>query len=197
MDSGLVAIGCSWGGLSAIRRLLGRFSSDFKPAIVIAQHRGVDSSARLLLELLRPSSALPVSEAEDKAPVAGGNVYVAPADYHLLVETDGFALSLEQRVQYSRPSIDVLFESVADVYGEQAVGVVLTGANADGAAGIRAIKHHGGTTLAQDPSTAERAEMPAAAIATGMVDTVATLEAIADHLMEICRPPVQSGGAHA
>lgn len=197
MECTLVAVGCSWGGLGAMRRLLGRLTPDFAPAIVLAQHRGVGSPGSLLVDLLRRSSPLPVSEAEDKAPISGGHVYVAPADYHLLVEPDGFALSIDARVQYSRPSIDVLFESAADVFGSRAVGVILTGANADGAAGIQAVKRRGGTTLAQDPATAERATMPRAAIATGMVDTVDSLEGIGDRLVELCsltlppsRPPL-------
>ncbi len=116
---------------------------------------------------------MPVEEAEDKLEIGPGRVYLAPPDYHLLVEPDGFALSVDERVQSSRPSIDV-----------RALAVVLTGANADGAAGVVAIKQRGGTTFAQDPASAERPEMPAAAIASGAVDHVLSLAGIANALRQ-------------
>jgi two-component system chemotaxis response regulator CheB len=105
-----------------------------------------------------------VCDVEDKAPIVGGNIYVAPADYHLLVDHGQFSLSTEEAVLFSRPSIDVTFTSVADAYGPRAVGVVLTGANADGAQGLRRIFDRGGLAFVQRPETAESATMPAAAI---------------------------------
>ncbi|MEA2436192.1 MAG: two-component system, chemotaxis family, protein-glutamate methylesterase/glutaminase, partial [Thermoleophilaceae bacterium] len=112
-------------------------------------------------------------------------VYNAPADYHLLVEPEGFALSTDEMVQHSRPSIDVLFDSAADVYADRLVGVILTGANADGAYGLRRVKRRGGVTIVQDPDTAEKRAMPEAAIATGAADHVVPLDAIAPKLAEL------------
>jgi two-component system chemotaxis response regulator CheB len=126
-----------------------------------------------------------VSEAADKEAIEEGHVYVAPADYHLLVEPDGFALSTEGMVQHSRPSIDVLFDSAADTYGSELAAVVLTGANADGAYGLERVKRRGGVTIVQDPETAEKRSMPDAAIATGAADHVVPLEGIAAKLTEI------------
>ena len=120
-----------------------------------------------------------MTEAEDKEIIEAGHLYVAPADYHLLVEPGRFALSIDAPVHHSRPSIDVLFESAADAYGDRAAAVVLSGANEDGCRGLRHLKRRGGLTLVQDPSTAVRTEMPDAAIATGAVDEVLTLDAIA------------------
>ena len=120
-----------------------------------------------------------MTEAEDKDDLVRGHVYLAPSDYHLLVERDGtLALSTDERVQYARPSIDVLFESAADAYRERCVGVVLTGLNEDGAAGLARIKQLGGVAIVQDPQTAERGEMPAAAIVATTADVILPLEEI-------------------
>jgi two-component system chemotaxis response regulator CheB len=126
-----------------------------------------------------------VVEVEDKDLIAPGRVYLAPPDYHLLVEPGSFALSVDERVQYARPSIDVLFESAADAYGERVIGVVLTGANADGAAGLARIAKRGGAAIVQDPETAEAREMPAAALAAAPA-TVLPLESIGPHIAELC-----------
>jgi two-component system chemotaxis response regulator CheB len=163
-------------------------------SFVIAQHRAADRTGTVLVDFLQRRSALPVCEAEDKQAIAPARVFVAPADYHLLVEPGFLALSIDAPVQQSRPSIDVLFESAADAYGEEVIAVVLTGANSDGADGIRRVKERGGVTMAQDPATAERAEMPAAAIATGMVDEVLSIEDIGRRVNELARPePVGRG----
>ena len=191
MATDVVVVGCSWGGLAALRGLLGPLPRSFGAAVAIAQHRGPESADGMMVALLGAETALPVEEAEDKLEIRPRRVYLAPPDYHLLVEPDGFALSVDERVQSSRPSIDVLFESAADALGERAVAVVLTGANADGAAGVAAIKRRGGTTFAQDPVGAERPEMPAAAIASGAVDRVLSLAGIADALAK------RFAGAHA
>jgi two-component system chemotaxis response regulator CheB len=164
--------------MHAVGRLLATFPPDCGLPLAVALHRSVDSTSRVLVDYLQRRSALPVEEAEDKAAIEPGHVYVAPPDYHLLVEPGSFALSVDAPVRQSRPSIDVLFESAADAYGDEVIAIVLTGANSDGAAGIRRVKEEGGATFAQDLSTAERTEMPGAAIATGAVDQVLTIEHI-------------------
>jgi two-component system chemotaxis response regulator CheB len=178
----LIAIGASWGGLQALETLIGGLPADFRTPVVIAQHRAADSGSGALQDMLSRRSQHEVCEPSDKDPIEPGHIYIAPADYHLLVEPDGFALSTEAAVHYSRPSIDVLFESAADVYGDRLIGIVLTGANDDGAFGLMRIRRRGGVTIAQDPATAARPEMPAAAIATGAVQHVLPLDEIADFL---------------
>jgi two-component system chemotaxis response regulator CheB len=182
---GLVTIGASWGGLHAIETVLAGLPSGFPTPIAIAQHRAVDSGSGALTRVLSLRSGLEVHEAEDKEPIESGRVYVAPSDYHLLVEPDGFSLSTEEMVQYSRPSIDVLFDSAADTYSDRLVGVILTGANADGAYGLERVKRRGGVTIVQDPETAEKRAMPEAAIATGAADHVLSLDGIAPKLLEL------------
>ena len=118
----------------------------------------------MLSSLLQDRTSLGVCEVEDKAPIVAGNVYVAPPDYHLLIERGYFSLSTEEPVHFSRPSIDVTFVSAADTYGERSVGVVLTGANADGSRGLKRIADRGGLALVQSPETAESPTMPAAAL---------------------------------
>ena len=182
----LVVIGSSWGGLEAVGRVLGGLPAGFGAAVAVAQHRSPEFQDGALAGLLDARGPLAVREAQDKDPIEPGRVYLAPADYHLLVEPEGFALSIDERVQHSRPSVDVLFESAADAYGERAVGVVLTGANADGAAGLERIKARGGAAIVQDPEDAERPEMPRAAIATGAADRVLALAEIPRCLVELC-----------
>jgi two-component system chemotaxis response regulator CheB len=181
----LVAIGASWGGLEAIETVLSALPDSFETPIAIAQHRAVDSGSGALSRMLALRSGVDVCEAGDKDAIEPRRVYVAPPDYHLLVEPDGFALSTEGPVQHSRPSIDVLFETAADTYGHRLIGVVLTGANADGAAGLVAIKRSGGVCIAQDPASAERPEMPAAAVATGVADYVLPLDEVAPRLASL------------
>jgi two-component system chemotaxis response regulator CheB len=181
----LIVMGASWGGLSALETILSGLGKSFRTPIAIAQHRSIDSGSGALARMLSVRSGLAVTEAGDKEPIEEGRVYLAPSDYHLLVEPDGFALSTDESVQHSRPAIDVLFDSAADTYGERLIGVVLTGANADGAYGLERVKRRGGVTVVQDPSTAEKREMPEAAIATGAADYVLPLEQIASKLMEL------------
>jgi two-component system chemotaxis response regulator CheB len=178
-------MGASWGGLHAVETVLGGLPEGFRTPIAIAQHRAVASGSGALARMLSLRSGLEVREAGDKDAIEPGGVYIAPPDYHLLVESGGFALSIEEHVQHSRPSIDVLFDSAADTYGDRLIGVVLTGANEDGAYGVRRIKRRGGVTIAQDPASAERGDMPAAAIATGAVDHVLPLEEIGPRLGEL------------
>lgn len=180
----LVVIGASWGGLKATEILLSGLPKDFPLAIAIAQHR--HRNARdLLSELLQQHSLLPVVEVEDKLAIVPGHVYLAPADYHLLVEPGNFALSTEAPVHYSRPSIDLLFESAADAYTHRAIGVILTGANQDGAQGLAALKTRGGLAIVQEPTEAESSFMPTAAIAATQVDHILPLAKIAPCLIKL------------
>ena len=164
MASELVVVGASWGGLFALGRLVAGLPGDFPLPMIIVQHRSRDSEA-LLEELLQDLTPLPVRQVDDKEPILAGHVYVAPADYHLLVDGAYFSLSVDPPVRFSRPSIDVTFLSAADHCGPCATGVVLTGANDDGAAGLRRIVDRGGRAFVQDPTEAEARTMPAAALA--------------------------------
>jgi two-component system chemotaxis response regulator CheB len=181
---GLVAIGASWGGLRAVEALLAALPEGFAAPIVIAQHRQVDSGQRLV-SLLDARTALTVCDAEDKQSLDPGVVLVAPADYHMLVETGTVALSVDEPLNYSRPSIDILFSSAADAYGDRMAGVVLTGANADGALGLAQIARRGGVAIVQDPETAERREMPDAALWATPEAQVLALDEIAPALMAL------------
>ena len=188
MSYEVIAIGASWGGLSAVGALLERIPDELDQAIVVAQHRSPESSRGVLESLLQRHITRPVREPGDKDEVEARHVYVAPADYHLLVDGRHFALSVEARVQFARPSIDVLFESVAQAYRDRAIGIVLTGANDDGAAGLASIKRHGGVSIVQDPRTAERRTMPDAALAATEADAVLPLGHIAHFLHGLCVP---------
>ena len=179
----LVAIGASWGGLRAIETVLGALPADFGAAIAIAQHRQSGGRDGMLEQLLDARCALRVCEGEDKQALAPGVVVVAPADYHLLVEQGAVSLSVDEPLHFSRPSIDVLLSSAADAYGERAAGVVLTGANADGALGLARIAARGGVAIVQDPDTAERSEMPSAALWATPEARVLALEQIGPALV--------------
>ncbi len=169
MSSGydVVVMGASWGGMRALSRVLSGLPADYPIPIAIAQHRDADAEDDLLPNLLARHTPLEVADADDKDPLVPGRVLLAPPGYHMLVEDGSVALSVDEPVQFSRPSIDVLFDSAAEQHRERTIGVVLTGANADGAEGLAAIKRRGGYTVVQDPATAERPEMPAAALAVG------------------------------
>jgi two-component system chemotaxis response regulator CheB len=180
----LVVIGASWGGLDAVSRLLALLPPALDCPLALVQHRGPQASE--LARLLGRHTAWPVREVDDKAPVAPGTVHVAPPGYHLLVQPDGFALSTEAPVRFSRPSIDVLFESAADTYGSRLVGVVLTGANDDGARGLARIGRVGGVTMVQDPATATRRDMPLAALTLVVPDVLADLDGLATALAAVC-----------
>ena len=180
----LICIGASWGGLHAVGRVLHGIPAEIDQPIVVAQHRAADRS--VLAELLGQQIDRPVVDADDKMAIERRHVYLAPADYHLLVERGSFALSIDERVQYARPSIDVLFETAADAYGPAVVGVILTGANEDGAAGLARIKERGGVAIVQDPAGAERRAMPDAAIAATVADAVLPLDEIAGFLYGLC-----------
>ena len=174
----IVVVGTSWGGLAALRQLITGLPGSFALPIVVVQHRHKESN-HLLTSLLQDRTRLCVCDVEDKAPISAGNLYLAPADYHLLVEDGHFSLSTEEAVLFSRPSIDVTFTSVADAYGSHAVGIILTGANSDGADGLRRIFDRGGLAFVQRPETAESPIMPTAAIRAVPKARVLTIPEIA------------------
>lgn len=180
----LIVVGTSFGGLQALGTLLEGLPEGFGAAVVIVQHRSKDSDDTLT-HLLQDRCRLPIREAEDKLAIAPGHVYIAPADYHLLVDGKSFALSTDPPVVFSRPSIDVLFEAAAEAYHERVVGVVLTGANADGAKGLRTIRELGGYGIVQAPESAVGPTMPLAAINIASPDEVVPLERIAERLVAI------------
>ena len=183
----IVAIGTSWGGLHALSTIVAGLPASFPVPIVVVQHRSRDAEA-LLRELLQQHAALEVCEVEDKQPLVTGHVFVAPANYHLLVDRGFCSLVTDPPVRYSRPSIDVMLYSAADAYRAGAVGVVLTGANEDGAAGLRRIVDRGGHALVQDPQTAESPVMPRAARKAVPEAEVVPLEEIAPRLARLAAP---------
>ncbi len=147
-------MGTSAGGLDALNTILPDLSQGLEPPVIIVQHIRADADD-FMVQHFDKRCRLRVKEAEDKMPIQGGTIYFAPPNYHLLVEEDRcFALSTAERVQYSRPAIDVLFETAADAYGNRLLGIILTGANTDGTKGIRSIRQTGGLTIAQSPKTA-------------------------------------------
>jgi len=167
-------------------KLLGGLPQDFPIPIVIVQHRGKDSND-LLSQLLQDSTELTVCEIEDKDALSPGRVHVAPANYHVMLEPGYASLTIEEPVRYSRPSIDVMFDSAAATYGPTAIGVVLTGANEDGARGLAHIVERGGRALVQDPETAEIPVMPKAAIKAVPSAEVLPLDRLAPRLIELSR----------
>lgn len=173
------------GGGHALQIFLKGLPKEFPVPVIIVQHRG-KAADPVLSRVLQDDCALPVCEPEDKEPIVAGRVYIAPADYHLLVEPGSLALSTESPVHHARPSVDVLFESAAQAYGSSVVGVVLTGANEDGAQGAARIKARGGLVVVQDPTSAERPEMPAAAIKVAPVDQILPLPQIATFVVGLC-----------
>ena len=173
----VVALGCSWGGLTAVSTVLDGLPSDLGAALVVVQHRMHRPSE--LGPLLAQHTTWAVCEAEDKEELSTNRVFLAPPGYHLLVDGSRFALSTEAPENNSRPSVDVLFESMADSLGPRLVAVVLTGANDDGALGLREVVRHGGAAIVQDPATAEKRAMPEAAIRAVPDAVVAPLEALA------------------
>lgn len=216
----IVVVGTSLGGLQALTVLLADLPPSFPLPVVIVQHRHKHSQNRLT-DFLQHQSSLQITEAQDKQPIVPGRVYLAPADYHLLVESPceweqsvpenyftgwgsvavepihnsnspilcrgsfTFALSTEAPVCYARPSIDVLFESAADAFGEKVIGIILTGANSDGSQGLAKIKAEGGLTFVQEPDSAQCRTMPASAIANVEVDWILPLSEIAPCLVNL------------
>ena len=182
----LVVVGTSTGGLHALTRLLSGLPASFPLPLAIVQHRSRDSDERLVA-LLGGASLIPVREAEDKEPLRGPGVYLGPPDYHLLIEAEWLALSTEEPVAYSRPSIDVLFESAAYSHGSSVIGVLLTGANQDGTRGLKRIKERGGYVIIQNPESAESAFMPKHAVKHLLADRILNLDEIAAELITRAR----------
>ena len=173
-DCRVVTIGGSAGSIDVLLEVLPDLRSPLSFALIIVLHRKntVDSA---LATLLATKTNLPFQEVEDKDALVPGVIYLAPADYHLLIEQDGtFSLDDSEKVNYSRPSIDVAFESIADVYGSALAGILLSGANSDGTAGLRVIKEKGGITVVQNPKTAQAGFMPKQALLSIAVDFVLT-----------------------
>jgi len=183
----LIVIGCSLGGMRALEIILSALPADFATPIAVVQHR-YRTSNESLPAFFRQHTGLKVVDVEDKQYIKPGHVYLAPANYHLLVEDGSFSLSVDEVVVYARPSVDVLFESAADAYRERLIGVILTGANEDGARGAARIKRNGGFVVVQDPKTAEAPAMPEAAIAKARVDRILPLDRIGPFLIELCVP---------
>ena len=181
----VLAIGSSWGGIEALTVLVAALPADFPLAVFVVQHQH-PHSRNVLATILGRSGMLPVSDIEDKDEMLPGHIYLAPANYHLLLERDNsFSLSLDAHVQFCRPSVDVSFASVAVALGSRAMCLVLTGANEDGAEGLRRIKAAGGYTMAQEPSDAVAPAMPRAAIATGCVDAILRVEQVVPHILHV------------
>ena len=181
----IIVVGCSLGGMQALRIILNGLSDDFCIPIAVVQHRHRTSNENLPT-FFRRSSDMPVVDVQDKQFIKPGTIYLAPANYHLLVEKGQFDLSVDDAVHHSRPSVDVLFESAADAYGPRVIGLILTGSNVDGARGAQQIKRRGGLVVVQDPKTAEAPQMPQAVIDAGAVDQILPLNEIAPWLVERC-----------
>lgn len=177
-----IVIGASAGAIQALSAILPALPADYPLPILVVVHVPADGPS-LLAPLFASKCRMSVKEAEDKEPIEPGMIYFSPSDYHLLVETNrSIALSWDEAVLHSRPSIDVLFETAADAYGPGLVGVILTGANHDGAEGLAAVAAAGGVALVEDPKTAFAPAMPSAALARCPKARSMSLEAIASHL---------------
>lgn len=180
-----VVIGTSAGGVNALSKILSRLPRGFKLPVMVVIHVPPDKPS-IMSSLFREKCPVPVKEVEDKEEIIDGTVYFAAPDYHMLVEpSKRLSLSMDERVFHSRPSIDVLFESAADCFGDSLIGVILTGANEDGANGLSAIEKVGGVAVVQSPQEAEHHEMPKAAIKKCKSARVMTLEEIANYLIEV------------
>ncbi|MFN3438884.1 MAG: chemotaxis protein CheB [Acidovorax sp.] len=180
-----IVVGGSSGAIDALVRLLPALPTTLRAAMLIVMHLPRDRRS-LLADIFRQRCALPLQEAQDKDAITPGTVYFAPPDYHLLVDAGPrIALSVDAPVHYSRPSIDVLFESAADEYGDRLVGILLSGANEDGARGLEAIGAAGGLVVVQDPTTAPMPAMPQAALSRGAAHHVLAPPGIADLLTDL------------
>ena len=185
MNYEAVVIGASTGGLNALIKIMAPLPADFRLPMLIVQHR-LPAPDDFLAFSLNESCQLMVKEADEKEPIEAGCGYIAPANYHVLVERDRtLSLSVDAKVCYSRPSIDVLFQTAADAYLSGLVGIILTGASHDGTAGLRKIKKYGGLTIAQHPATAESGIMPNSAIRENIVDKILPLIEISSFLSQL------------
>lgn len=180
-----IVIGVSSGGMNAMKIIFSAMPAHFSIPMIIVQHLGANSDGQWIT-LLNDKSQLEIKEADEKEKIEKGIIYIAPPNYHLLIEKDKtFSLTIDERVNYARPSIDVLFESAAEAYRNKLIGIVLTGANNDGTKGIKRIQECGGLTIIQDPKTAESAYMPKAAIAAIEPNFIGSLDDIAEFLIKI------------
>ena len=178
-----VVIGTSLGGFQALQIVLGDLPKDFPLPIAVIQHRSSDDS--MLAPLLGTHVHPPVVEIEDKQPISPGQIFIGPSNYHVLIDSRHFALSTDAPVLHARPSIDVLFESAAEAFGDAVVGVLLTGMSRDGTSGLKRIRECGGWVVVQDPLTAVGRVMPEAAIESEAADRILPLEKIAAFLMDL------------
>jgi two-component system chemotaxis response regulator CheB len=180
-----IVMGVSLGGMNAMKILFSLLPRDFSIPIIIVQHIGPRSDNRWI-KLVNDGNKLDIKEADEKEKIENRRIYVAPPNYHLLIEkSKTFSLTIDERVNFARPSIDVLFESAAEAYKNKLIGVVLTGSNADGTNGMKQIKKYGGLTIVQDPATAESGYMPASVIAAIKVDHILSLDGIVNFLIRI------------
>lgn len=184
----LVVVGGSWGGAAAATALLQALPAPLPVPVLLVLHRSRSSGAAVLERVLERDTGHPVREVGDKDELSAGTVHLAPPDYHVLVEGGSVSLSVEEHVNHSRPSVDLAFESAADEHGAALVAVLLSGLGRDGARGIAAVHRAGGRTLVQDPAEAERADMPAAAIATAAVDEVAPVSQLGARIAALVGP---------
>jgi two-component system chemotaxis response regulator CheB len=183
-----LVVGGSAGSLEVILNLIAHLPENPNAVVIVVVHRKKDKDS-ILVDLLATRTRLPVREVEDKDPILINAVYLAPPDYHLLIErADLFSLDSSEKVHYSRPSIDVTFESVAEALGERVIGVLLSGANADGAYGLARIRQAGGYTIVQDPATAIVGHMPQQALNLTSVDKILPAAGIADLLVRLLTP---------
>ncbi|HUH54406.1 MAG TPA: chemotaxis protein CheB [Rhodanobacter sp.] len=181
-----IVIGCSAGGPGALTLLLGALDQQLPASVIVCSHTA-SGSPQAMCDLLAQHSALPVIEACEREPLRGGMVQVAPPDYHLLIERGRrFALSVDEPVGFSRPSIDVLFSSAAEAYGASLIAVILTGANADGAAGLACVRRAGGLAIVQQPDDAAAPAMPRAALELAGADHCVTLDEMAPLINRLC-----------
>jgi two-component system chemotaxis response regulator CheB len=184
----LIVIGGSAGSLQVVMEIIPQLRPDLQVPVLVVFHRKATPNPELLIRLLDAKTRLTIKEAEDKETLKGGIIYVAPADYHLLVEKDGsLSLDISEKINYSRPSIDLTFMTAADAYQERTMAVILSGANADGMRGMEIIHRQGGFCVAQDPLTAQVAFMPSKAIAKEVVHQIASPDEIAA-IMNLCQP---------
>ena len=182
-----IVIGVSSGGMAALKYLFSALPVDFGQAIIVVQHISARSDNQWI-KLLNDLSNINIKEADEKENIEPGNVYIAPSNYHLLIEKEKtFSFTIDDRVNFARPSIDVLFESAAEAYKNKLIGIVLTGSNNDGSNGIKRIKECGGLAIIQDPSTAESSYMPSSAISAIQPDYILSLENIAKLLIKLNR----------
>ena len=180
-----IVIGTSAGGLFALTAILGKLPSGYPVPVIVVQHRSKNQKG-LLEEVLQRKCEIRIKQADEKEQIKGGFVYIAPPDYHLLIESDKtFSLSSDELVNFSRPSINVLFETAATVFKETLIGIILTGSNNDGADGIVAVSLQGGLTIAQSPDEATFPFMPEASIKTNSVQYTWSLTEIGNFLLKI------------